>query len=77
MSYWIRTKSGELKVRIDNNTAQDLMQRVKGFFRQTRYKDKPQKTVFEVSDEVLYGISYGPQELSTYLWCGDTLEPAD
>ncbi len=77
MSYWIRTKSGELKVRIDNNTAQDLMARVQGFFRQTRYKDKPQKTVYEVSDDVVYGISRGHNEFSTYLWVGDTLEPAD
>jgi len=60
---------------MDNAVAEKLMASTAGFFRKTRYENKPQKTVFEFTEDLVFGYEVGRSMFSICLWVGDILEP--
>jgi hypothetical protein len=72
MTYYLRTKSGEAKAKIDNDLALKLINDARGHFREAHYA-KGKKTVFEFDGD----FTYGTQGFKLMLWTGDVLEPVE
>lgn len=72
MAYYIRTKSGEAKAKLDNDMAGRIIRDCPGHWREAKYKTGS-KTVFEIDRD----MTFGNDRYKIMLWVGDVMEPLD
>ena len=72
MAYYIRTKSGEAKAKLTNDTAGKIIRQCPGHWQEAKYRGGS-KTVFEIDKDMTFGNDY----YKIMLWTGDVLEPVE
>lgn len=71
MSYTIRDEKGMMIANVDNEVAAKIIGSARGFFRPYRTQDKPEVTVFEITEDLVFGLA----SFKLYLWAKTKLIP--